>query len=401
MLECGSLDIGNIQGDLSLREIDECVPTRQLDFLKKADDKTKRLWFLWREEEGVGNGNLLCGCCGGCLFLDGCIQRQQPIEKIDSVVYMPRPIGQSESVKSELGSGYKSLGLGSLKKALPTLTIKEVDCVVFVHLGLLEHYELRYGKPPPPPDSTANGVEEQSETAVETSSIVSDSSFVSAQSDFTSESDEFVSVSNLNEIGLSDSFQVLERKRGKHRKTKSVLSQELRSMGKDSVDAPMLFYDSTAAYKGLVPSQSYKPTVLYIPMRKREINAEKKIQQQPRGSPLITHVKVQETISLPAQPSRSASATPQMKSKEATGHEVRNVFRLRVPVLTPLSSGSLPVMAQKGSGVTRGKRRRRRGVYRKETDENKLAKVSLSVSVNGTVTATVSPPILTFIERYV
>lgn len=135
MLEVGHLDVGNIQGDLHLREQLECVPERQLAFLERADASTKRLWFLWRDK--TSSDVALCGCCGGCLFLDGSIERQLPKEKIQSAVYCQLFPSLHDSTLS------RHLGLQPLKKALLLSKACEVDCIRSIHRGLLEHYSLR------------------------------------------------------------------------------------------------------------------------------------------------------------------------------------------------------------------------------------------------------------------
>lgn len=135
MLEVGHLDVGNIQGDLHLREQLECVPERQLAFLERADASTKRLWFLWRDKASTDVA--LCGCCGGCLFLDGSIERQLPKEKIQSAVYCQLFPSLHDNTLS------RHLGLQPLKKALLLSKACEVDCIRNIHRGLLEHYNLR------------------------------------------------------------------------------------------------------------------------------------------------------------------------------------------------------------------------------------------------------------------
>ena len=129
------MDVGNIQGDLHLREQLECVPERQLAFLERADASTRRLWFLWRDK--TSSDVALCGCCGGCLFLDGSVERQLPKEKIQSAVYCQLFPSLHDNTLS------RHLGLQPLKKALLLSKACEVDCIRSIHRGLLEHYNLR------------------------------------------------------------------------------------------------------------------------------------------------------------------------------------------------------------------------------------------------------------------
>ena len=88
LLECGRAEVGTIQGDVSLREPEKAMPERQMAFLKRADSRTRRLWFVW--EEKYKN---TCGCCGGCPFLSSTINRPD----IDA----KRPLEDSSYATSE------------------------------------------------------------------------------------------------------------------------------------------------------------------------------------------------------------------------------------------------------------------------------------------------------------
>ena len=449
MLECGLIDVGNVQGDLNLREREECVPFRQREFLKLADGRTRRLWFLWKHEDddGVDGGStgrkglkdeFRCGCCGGCPFLGGCIERQLPRDQLHSVAYVSRLSTEPERPeKPESGSAstYKSLGLQTLRKVLPGFSIKELDCVQYIHQGLLEHYAVRYGKPNivsckyTEDRKDEEGVIESVESSPAMAgpsadpsrvSLLSDGSFVSARSSLNgSDEDQFLSLENLNEVGVGRASPYLEGRKIRHRKKPSALSQELKAMvasqGKDSVDAP--FYDPLAnsAYKDVVASCSYKGAVLYIPLKKRRTDADggKKTetphdrrqhlqkQQELPGSPILTRAEIHtDTRSMSSRDTQSLVSAPLARkqlSKQVT-QAPKEALRLRIPVLMPLSERCVPSVVQKG--LDRGtKERRKRTDFAEETDENKLAVVSLSLSVNGKLSVTISPPFLSFIER--
>lgn len=68
LVECGHADVGTIRADIGLREPEEAMATRQLEFLQRADARSRRLWFIWDDQYS-------CGCCGGCLFLSSSINR--------------------------------------------------------------------------------------------------------------------------------------------------------------------------------------------------------------------------------------------------------------------------------------------------------------------------------------
>ena len=451
MLECGVIDVGNVQGDLNLREKEECVPRRQREFLKLADARTKRLWFLWRDEdgsEGTGTGRkglkdeFRCGCCGGCPFLGGIIERQLPRDKLHSVAYVSGLSADSPErpEKPEPGSGstYKSLGLQALRKVLPGFSIKELDCIQYIHQGLLEHYGVRYGRPNivsckytedrQDDQCVSESVESSPVTVVPLAdssrnpskvSLLSDGSFVSARSSLNgSDEDQFVSLENLNETGLGRASPYLEARKIRHRKKPSALSHELKAMissqGKDSVDAP--FYDPLAnsAYKDVVASYSYKGAVLYVPLKKRKADLDGGKKTEPQhdrrqrlhrekevsSSPSLTRAEIHADMSLSSRDTLSLVSAP-LARKQLSGQATqvsKEALRLRVPVLVPLSERCVPSVILKGSD--RGtKERRHRADYAEETDENKLAVVSLSLSVNGKLSATISPPFLSFIER--
>ena len=65
---CGHADIGPIRGDVGLREPEQAMAERQLKFLRRADSRSSRLWFVWDDQYA-------CGCCGGCQFLSSSINR--------------------------------------------------------------------------------------------------------------------------------------------------------------------------------------------------------------------------------------------------------------------------------------------------------------------------------------
>ena len=435
LLECGLLDIGNIQGDLNLREVEECVPQRQLEFLRKADTMTRRLWFLWHdEEEEEGDRYVLmdefrCGCCGGCAFLDGCIERQPQRVKLDSMVYTWET-PHSEPTKVETGAGTleHTIGLQTLEQALPTLGVKEVECVLHIHRGLLDHYEQKYTKPvaascsADTPISHIQHLLESSEFSSRPLSVISDSSYKSAVSSLTSQDesdeDQFLSMENISEAGLYGlpaTLGVGSGRKPRHRKKASAQNSELKTMaasgtggGTETVDA-LLCADPQAPYRDLVATQAYRPTLLYVPLRKRkqpevETKPEAESSQQPFKFPKSFDRVIPQTEIHPASvPFGLSEAVPQLRPRH---HRVTcDALRLRVPVLLPFSPGFVPVMVQKGLSKSM-ERRRRKGVYGElgEGDsgpaEGKLAKLSLSIAVNGSLTLTVSPPLLDFVKRY-
>ena len=452
ILECGLLDIGNIQGDLSLREIKDCVPQRQLEFLKKADHKSRRLWFLWREveeQEGevVLRDEFRCGCCGGCVFLDGCVERQPPRVKLDSTVYTAQ-LSHSNSTKMEAstlpGTLSRSLALQSLKKVLPTLSVTEIECVSRIHQGLLDHYDQKYSKPVIIGDIPVSNPQETLDIS-RPISVVSDSTFVSARSSLTSlvEDDKFLSMENIDKAGLyslSAGLSLGDGRKSKHQKKgKSVAGSRAEEGEMESVDA-LLFADPLAPYRDLVASQIYKPTLLHVPLKKKKQpeNETKPTSVSESLHPPLKHQKfIDRGISLPTQveihrevkpaESQPSEAIPKAFARgyppeavswpqaptggqppEAVLHppvstlrRPRNALRLLVPDMLPLSPGYVPAVVQKETGRSTERRRRKwlKGEDDSGPDETKMAIFSLSIAVNGSLALTISPPLLGFVER--
>ena len=409
ILEAGALDIGNIQGDLKLREILECVPERQLVFLKKADERTRRLWFLWRKDTNAAP----CGCCGGCPFLDHPIERRPARGKLESAVYRP----QFPTHSNEAGGTFsRFLGLQALKHALLTCAIKETNCMNAIHHGLLRHYELRYGKAldttdsPPLVQTSSNEQQQISDPArLSIYSQTSDSSFVSARSSLTSLTDEeFMSIENINEVGLGGMTVVGGQTR--HRKKPSALSIDFKAIpsinNNDTTDGgegydPLAY---TQEYKEVLPSQTIRSVMLNVPLKKRVETTKDsdKNTLQPSHPPLIKQRSAPEPKSYLRQPSRDHPRNlpiPFQSTPVGPHSDIpMESFNLCVPLANPFSAGFIPSVVRKGS--SRPRERRRHGLHEPpQEDKEKLATVSLSVIVSENISVTVSPPLLDFVEK--
>lgn len=397
MLEVGELDIGNIQGDLHLREQLECVPERQLAFLKRADGPTRRLWFLWKSE---ASGDVqLCGCCGGCLFLDGSIERQQPKEKIQSAVYCPL----FPSLQDTLS---RHLGLQPLKKALLASKACEVDCVSSIHRGLLEHYNLRYGLKTEGQSSTGNSPQDISSASRQSLSLTSDGSFVSARSSLTSflEEEQFVSLQNINEAGMEG---VAVGGWSKHKKKPSADLRPLLVAVKDEADNGQESADNLSNYLEVLPTQTLRPITLLVPLKKKQVSSELR-------TPL--HPAVIRMRSAPETPSASSSpyhrvfsdanadpkSQPSLIPRGGSSVDTKHCLKLVIPVLRPHSGGCGPTVVPRDSA--RPRERRRHGLHGRlspdgDKDESKLSTVSLGVHINGKLSLSISPLMLGFIDK--
>ena len=178
LAEAGQVEVGLVQADITLRKPKDCVPERQLAFLRRADLSTRRLWFLWSEESSSGPG-VSCGCWGGCQFLDSCISRHPPKPATTSAVYT------SARHLPFLKSGTMCGPLQALKKSLQTVCVGDVACPQLIHTGLQAYYDTQ-SPWPPAPQTTGSDTE----------------SFVSARSESASDTNEFFSMENVNEAGL-------------------------------------------------------------------------------------------------------------------------------------------------------------------------------------------------------
>jgi len=84
MTELGQLSVGRIRGQLHTRNPDEYFPTRQLQFLLKADALQRRLYFLWPgvhpvycTAHSLWDSESVCGCFGGCRFFDTTLEKNK------------------------------------------------------------------------------------------------------------------------------------------------------------------------------------------------------------------------------------------------------------------------------------------------------------------------------------
>ena len=397
MLEVGRLDVGNVQGDLHLREQLECVPERQIAFLERADEPTKRLWFLWKDKSATDLA--FCGCSGGCLFLDGSIERQLPKEKIQSSVYCPLFPSLNQDTLS------RHLGLQPLKRALLVSKASEIDCVRSIHRGLLDHYSLRYGVKTEGQTSLESSPQENSSASRKSLSLTSEESFVSARSSLTSffEDEQFVSLQNINEAGMEG---VAVGGWSKHRKKPSADLRPLFVAVKDEPDLVEREKEHVVnEYEEVLPSHILRPITLLVPMKKGLDN-----ELRPPMHPAVFRMR-----SAPETPSSSPyhrlftssnfdpKSQPTLAFSRGTSLGYKNSMKLIIPVLKSHSSGTLPAVVQKDSA--RPKERKRRGLYgrfspeNEEEDERKLSTVSLGVQTNGCLSLSLTPLLLSFIDK--
>ncbi len=371
-LQVGLFDVGCIHGNLSLREPMDSVPERQLQFLKEADLRTRRLWFLWAEGSGPVH---TCGCCGNCQFMDGCIERRLLTEKSQSAVYCsPFP---------SFPSFPRHFGMPGLNQTLQQFSISELGCLHPLHKGLLDHYQLRYGgegggerrEQVVPRASTHGSTHVDQDTR--SSRISCTDSFVSARSSWSSLlPEDFISLENINAQVSAEASP----HKFKHRKKPSQLNIETAPPAPEETDR-VDYHSLESEYGDFVASQYLQTFTLQIPHQKRTAS-------EAPSNYRVHHRKSASDISfmmeMPQAPSCGSIPTS---------------FRVPIPCLAAESAGSIPIITHKESFRTLD-RRRQRLVHIKE-ESGPSAKVSLSVSVVGANTLLVAPPILQLIGRYV
>lgn len=363
-LKVGLLDLNPVQGDLALREPMECVPERQLSFLRKADQRTRRLWFLW------GASDWQCGCCGGCVFMQGSVARKPIIARSESAVYRPH--------FSPLTSLPRHLAMQGLNAKLQVMSISDVDCLWCLHRGLLDHYRARYAGKGHTPLTTPR----QQESSSKVLSLSDDASFVSARSSLTSLlAEEYKSVGEVNMAALEDHVS----SNTKHKKKPSSLSIDLRAdQGQDSTD----FLHS--GYHGIVGSQFLHAAILQIPhhLPRDEGTSSDQI---PERLYRVHHRQSASDTSFLLGGRHTPDATVPCPAP----------FHVCVPCLVQESAGKLPTLAQKSSTHTL-ERRRRVNIKHVTTDSDKsggVAKFSMCVRLIGSNTVVLSPPFLSIVTE--
>ena len=123
MTELGQLAVGRIRGQLHTRNPDEYFPSRQLQFLLKADALQRRLYFLWPGVHPVycvahslHDTESVCGCFGGCQFFDSTLEKNKYFVQL-----------QQENMPTHATATPKFQPRGSHKKS-SVVTRDEPDC---------------------------------------------------------------------------------------------------------------------------------------------------------------------------------------------------------------------------------------------------------------------------------
>lgn len=372
-LQVGLVNLGNLHGNLALREPSNCVTTRQLDFLRRADDRTRRLWFLWNADDAV------CGCCGGCLFMNGDIARKDVVTCSESAVYTAQ--------FSSLAAFPRHLGMPGLNHALHGSSIFDVECMWSLHKGLLHHYQARYADSalllhaPTPSLHASSPIHQQQDERSSKNQSGSEEAFVSARSSLTSLlAEEYKSV---HEINLEAVEEGLSRKT-RHKKKPSTLSVDMRVGDEDVPDLP-------SGYQGLVATHSLHTVTLQIPYFSKHTASD---DHTPTADSAVPRYRVHHRHSV-------SDVSFMVKETPDTSACSSDQFHLCVPCLSLDSAGTLPLVMQKPA--THTLERKRLQHFKRATSGTEpstdLAKFSLFVKMNGSTSVLLSPAFLPIITR--
>lgn len=348
-LEVGLINVSNVTGGLALQEPLDCVPSRQIQFLHRADQRSQRLWFIW---EG---GPDMCGCCGGCLFQAGSISRRPLCKASDSAVYGPQ--------FTPLTAIPRHLGMQDLPTALRDTSIDQVSCLWTLHRSLLDHYYLRYAG-----HRTTTHAHPSSDSDIHSSGS---EIFQSARSSLTSPMDDkYLSLDSVNpplEVDI---------KKTRHKKKPSNLSSDIRASVMEDVDGPQSMQED---YINIVPSHLLHSATFHI--------------SPSTGTRLLQSVAT--TNLTPTPPS-----FPQPPTSPQSVHS--QDFCMYLPCVRQHCQGSVPMLNLKSSHSHTLERRRRAHMTSNDspTDRGKQSpKFSVSLSICGANTLRFSPPLLNIVGR--
>lgn len=361
--------MGNIQGDLSLRDTTESVPVRQLAFLKMADARTHRLWFLW--SEGSETSDLTqCGCCGGCLFFDDCIRRPEGRSSSGS---SPEGLGE-EGLGDYSTPAYNPMAVHALKKVLPLYCITDRECIAHLHQGLLDY----------------TGISDSAQPHSKKGPLSAEGKFYSAPSGRTSPSDSLSSY-----VSANSSFASLheegeeEGKGGEHpgeaqpAGTRKSWRQSKHMSGVGGRWGHRLGVEHTQLYKDFAPVHTNHQAVVYVPIKRA--SAAGSGPASLHGSPQVNVKAV-------------GSRTPPTRLGAQVSDGPKAVV-MRLPMLEHQRCGHLPVVTERQHGKRHKERYRTEDSTVSAGGEESLAKFSLCLSVCDSTGVALSPLLLPVIER--
>jgi hypothetical protein len=346
-MECGCIDLGSIQGDIRLREPQEAAPHRQQQFLKRADASSRRLWFLWDDK-------YQCGCCGGCQYLNGSVQRDEsPVSHQTS-----RYFSNYRSISNDVAMTTSSIPFPS------NLSFCSLSSINYLHHLLISNYQFDCGNSLSKGFSATPG-----EINVDIIPIIenlsqndSEASFYSATQSFNS---QHFTDDEENYESLDNSPKVSE-KQSRSQKNSRANFNNTKPFPDGNYSNSLDCYRCTIKQVTMTYTKGNQPTV------KRSIDT----------------------------PMTNVQSSPWYKSGRK---HVPNVV-LEIPHISSHSVGHLPFVIPNSSELSLSSVRSKISHYfhdKKEIDEKTLAFLSVSINVTGSFGAMVSPPALTLLNKYV
>ena len=284
-------------------------------------------------------------------------------------------------------------------------------------------HNLRYGTRVEVQNSMEASPQEASSDSRQSLSLTSDGSFVSARSSLTSflDDDQFVSLQNINEAGMEGvapggwSLEGVAATGGwnKHRKKPSVDLRPLFIATKDAEPDGEAGEgeDNHADYGGVLPSQSLRLITLPVPLKKKG-RAGSDSELRPPVHPAVVRMRsAPESASANSSPYHRiyshSNVDPKGQPALAIGGrgsflDPKNSLKLVIPVLRTHSNGCVPAVVQRDSA--RPRERKRRGRFSPtheegEGDESKLSTVSLGVHINGRLSLSLTPLMISFLDK--
>ncbi|KAF7252839.1 hypothetical protein EYD10_01996 [Varanus komodoensis] len=130
-LEAGSINLGLITADVALAADHHSKHEAQRHFLETHDSRTKRLWFLWPDDNTKNKRSKnKCGCLGGCKFFGGTVSGLD-FFKLEDLTPSSSSAFSSTSAESDMFYGQSLLQPGEwiITKELPKIIDGKVNGV--------------------------------------------------------------------------------------------------------------------------------------------------------------------------------------------------------------------------------------------------------------------------------
>lgn len=357
LLECACVDVGTIQGDIRVREPHEADPERQQVFLRRSDASTRRLWFLWDDKYD-------CGCCGGCQYLEGTIERPEPSYKYQTSRYFSREFTSSSSDDET-----------TFLEPFPTsLTFNDLPSINYLHQVLLANYNFSES-----PSQISDNITHTSppqikldiSDTIEALSQDSEASFYSASSNVHSDEESYES--------LQDSPQVNEKPPRSKRAS--------RIEGTGSIKSSFTINDND--YVSALDNYKCSMKVLHVFTNS--------------GQSISTPHRSNRTSGLfadtPPTNSRSPWHINEQKERRTPRKQIPRLV-LEIPQISHVSMGHLPSVTLNYPDVPFGRYRASQYFSDKsDIDEKTLAFLSVSVNIIGNIGIFVSPPAMKMVDK--